>query len=253
MTGNVNWGWRRQVVFDYSRQAYFSAIERDNLSKKKSPKPLAEKGAATAIELYLLIGQALSWWESSEDLILGLFRQLCDGVEPVGVKTFISSPRKIRYAMLETAMEIYPYRFEGSEIQSVKTALRSLDGLASKRNEIAHGHVSQFRQVNDGLVEAEGNYLLPSFNENGPFERDFRYHHTAETLEKFITDVRIHRAIIMDVWMNLTNRNQRKIHDLFNGQSFIQHAQRVARLESHGLDAVEMMRQIIAPMRKLEL
>jgi hypothetical protein len=58
----------------------------------KPKRPLAEKGADNAADLYAMVGAALSWWEASEDAILGLYRQLCGAIEPLAMEAFIHAP-----------------------------------------------------------------------------------------------------------------------------------------------------------------
>ena len=216
-----------------------------NAAMAKKSSKLTAKGADTAQELYVLIGAALSWWESSEDMILGIFRQLCDDIEPVAVASFIRANRSTRYSMLKIAIETYHFRFDEGETATVSKSLRELAKLASGRNEIAHGNVASYSAKDGDAVVAEGNYLMPSFNEGEYHERSFRYHHTPQTIEAFVTQLRHWRGHIMDVWGAMVNRTQGRINGVGNGQLFVQTARRISRLEVFGMDAVSEMKEII--------
>lgn len=182
-------------------------FERPVLSTKKQS-PITRHGASSAVEIYQLVGVTLSWWEASEDIIMGLFRLLCDPGEPVAMQAFVASPRSVRYRMLRHAMTRYKDWFEPGQVAGVESALRDLDRLASTRNEIAHGHVSEYNGQVDKTVVASGNYLLPSYHENDAIERGFRYTHVPETLKKFTNDVRRSRGVIMDAMVKLAMAEQ---------------------------------------------
>lgn len=87
-----------------------------------------------------------------------------------------------------------------------------LNKLASIRNEIAHGHVSETNMVEerDGvrITVASENYLMPSLNEGGFHERAFRFHHTAETIFAFQEEVRDHRWAIHTAYTSAVMREQ---------------------------------------------
>jgi hypothetical protein len=100
---------------------------------KKTSKPIAERGDPSAPALYQHVGAALSWWESSEDIILGLFRTLCDGLEPTARKVFITANRRLRYEMLRQAMEAYCHLFEEHKVSTVEAALGKLEKLTEVR------------------------------------------------------------------------------------------------------------------------
>ena len=171
-------------------------------------KALPMEGTATANEIYVCVGVALSYWEASEDVLMGLFARLCRENEPVAFAAYVKAPRLVRFSMLRLAIEVYEHRLLPGEIAEVRKALNVLDKLATTRNEIAHGHVSHHTAHEDGVKVAEGNYLLPSYNENGPFERDFRFHHTADTIEQFTEKVRDARWAVMQVDQATIQREQ---------------------------------------------
>ncbi|WP_156359829.1 hypothetical protein [Sphingomonas sp. Leaf10] len=160
---------------------------------------LPRHGAKTASEIYQLVGSALSWWEASEDEIMGLFRLLCMPGEPVAMQTFVASSRSVRYRMLQEAMIKYSGRIDAERIAKVKAALVALNRLAQTRNQIAHGYVGEHNHKVGDEVVASGNYLLPSYNEAERIERQFRYSHVPKTIASFIADVRHQRGEIMDV------------------------------------------------------
>lgn len=170
--------------------------------------PLPTEGTPVAADIYTLVGLALSYWEASDDELMGLFGLLCRDVEPVAFAAYVRAPRAVRTSMLKLALEVYGHRLLPEEAARVTKALTRLDKLAATRNEIAHGHVSHHTANEDGVKVAEGNYLLPSYNENGPFERDFRFHHTAATIDAFKEQVRDERWAIRQIRTAIVMREQ---------------------------------------------
>lgn len=165
----------------------------------KKPQKLTRHGSPDAISIYVAVGVALSYWEATEDVAMGLFKWLCGDAEPVAMLSYTKAPRKVRSAMLLAALDIYGTRLRGGEIDLVKASLKRLDDLSEIRNAIAHGHVSQMKIEENGTVVAEGHYLLPSFNEGAWHERGWRFQNTAESIEKFTKEVRGIRAELHDV------------------------------------------------------
>lgn len=181
------------------------------MAKKKTEIP--RLGTENAADLYLAVGVALSYWEAAEDAMMSLFRWLCGRVEPVAFAAYVNAPRKVRVFMLCLAIETYRHRLLDAEIEKLTEAISSLDRLASVRNQIAHGTVSKMtlqKGQPDGRKEkiADGNYLLPSLSELGWQQRDFKFHHTAETVNKFEQEVRDHRWTIMQIEMDAFTREQ---------------------------------------------
>lgn len=193
------------------------------------------KGTATAQEIYVRVGLALSYWEASEDALMGFFGLLCRENEPVAFTAYVKAPRVVRFSMLRLAIDIYEHRLTPEEVAGVRTTLSSLEKLATTRNEIAHGHVSHHTAHEGEVKVAEGNYLLPSYNEKGPFERDFRYHHTAETIDQFTAKVQDGRWAIVQVTISIAQREQAL--ELAAGPEI--HAQRDAarRIAAHKIPA----------------
>ncbi|AYV47627.1 hypothetical protein CFHF_26445 [Caulobacter flavus] len=77
------------------------------------------------------------------------------------------------------------------------------------RNQIAHGHVGNTKQVVDDVIVMEGNFLLPSLNEAGhQVMRDYRYAHTAAEIDAWRDQVRDERARIMDAELAAVVRAQ---------------------------------------------
>lgn len=167
------------------------------------------QGSDSAKEIYLSVGVALSWWESSEDIIMGVFRDLCGKDEPVAFETYVKSNRATRTRMLRTALEKYPGRFTKEETVLILRALVKLDKLAKKRNQIAHGHVSKQTSRRDGVIEMQGNFLVPSFNESGDrLMRDQRYALTAAEIDEWRDLVRAERASIIDIQVAAIKRKR---------------------------------------------
>jgi len=215
------------------------------VAKKKSIKlqEMHPKGADEPREIYQAVGVALSWWEASEDEILGLFKLLCEATEPVAIESFIQAPRAVRGSMLKFAIETYAHRFNEGEAKVVYKAMEKLDILARTRNEIAHGHCSTQTVQIDGDVVASGNYLLPSLNEGEFHERSLRFNHIPETIYAFVEKVREQRGKIMDVRTQIITRDQQQQH--MAEATVRHHVGRVARMELQGDEAIDELRKLI--------
>jgi len=217
----------------------------------KKPTPLSRRGGETAAEMFSLVGQAISWWEVAEDTVMGLFRALCGDLEPVAMEAFVQAPRRVRESMLALAMQTYEHRFIGTEIAGVQTVLKQMGKLSARRNEIAHGVVVEHQGTVGGAVVAEGHYLLPSRNENGPTVREHRFHYTPETLQKFIADVREQGGALQDIYIALMTRNQDFLQQpAFNncGTAIVDVSHRLTRREPNVSDAMSLLRRIIERM-----
>lgn len=156
----------------------------------------------------MAVGRALSWWEGAEDVLMGLIRWLCQESEPTAFAAYVASPRSRRTAMLKEVLQRYEAAFSREELDIIRAGLKELDQLAATRNEIAHGHCSEFRSVIDGAVTMSGAYLLPSLNEGHWHERDMRYAHTASTIADFEAQVRAVRWRIFEAYDAARMRRQ---------------------------------------------
>jgi hypothetical protein len=153
---------------------------------------------------------ALSWWESSEDLLMGVFQLLIHWAgEPTAFEAYVSSNRARRGELFKFALDRYKHKFRDNEIEQLLGAINALNKLAQTRNEIAHGYCADASATQDGVQTMSGNYLVPSLHGDRWIERSagYRYAHTAETIHKFIEDVRTQRGIVMDVSGRLTTRH----------------------------------------------
>lgn len=165
-----------------------------------TPARALRQGSETAIEIYTAVGIALSWWEGSEDIIMGVFKALCGAKEPVAFDTYVRSGRAARLKMLKDALSKYPGYFTKDETADILSAIGTLNGLVQTRNQIAHGHVAKMRVESDGVLEMDGHFLVPSLNEKGQHMfRDSRYALTAAEIDEWREKVRAERAKIMDI------------------------------------------------------
>lgn len=166
-------------------------------------------GSQSGTEIHAVVGLAISWWEASEDVLMGLFKTICQEREPLILETYVKSPRNRRNEILKLALKRYKQRFRDEEIKQIIAAMKQLDNLAAVRNEIAHGHCGEYREVNEhGEVLMSGFYWLPSINEGIWHARTVRHAHTAETMASFVTEVRKYRGIIMDIDLAVILRDQ---------------------------------------------
>jgi hypothetical protein len=169
-------------------------------------KAYSAKGSENAQDIYVSVGVALSWWEASEDMLMGLFRILCKDREPTVFELYVGSPRGRRNEMLKAAIKRHQSRFQVDEINQIKAAIKALDRLASIRNEIAHGHCADVNNKVDEQTVMKGYYLLPSLNEGFWHERSPRFAHTIESINEFTAAVRHHRGIVMDIQFAILER-----------------------------------------------
>lgn len=163
----------------------------------------------------------MSWWEGSEDIILGLFRYILNQREPIAFQTFVESPRSKRTAMLRMAMQKYADEFIEGEVDAIKASLSALEKLAEVRNQIAHGHCSHTEARQDDKITMSGYYLLPALNEGHWHERSLRYAHTDKSISEFVETVRLHRGKIMDISFALLQRRQQSNLELTQEESCI--------------------------------
>ncbi len=171
-------------------------------------KTLPRQGTGTAIEIYTFVGFALTAWELSEDALMGLFSLLCKENEPIAFASYVKAPRSVRSSMLRLCLEVYNHKIGPNESKSIMDSITKLDKLAAVRNEIAHGSVCSLREHIDNQVIADGHYLLPSFNEQGPFEREYRFHHTSTSIQQFEQSVQIERRKILEIINSIRLREQ---------------------------------------------
>ena len=192
-----------------ARSPAVSALKVIDVSQNVVP-PLRE-GSPTAQEVYLSVGIALSWWEASEDMLEMLFLQICGAPEPVAAETFRVAPRKSRGMMIKSALKHHASRATPEETSIVIDAMKKLDKLAPKRNEIAHGHVSNINETIDGHIVTRGNFLSSTLDPLGRIssrEANKKYAHTAAEIDEWRDKVRHERGKIMDVWAAIMMRDQ---------------------------------------------
>jgi len=152
------------------------------------------KGAKDASELYLEVGTALTIWEASEDVLLSIFRFLCSEFEPTACETFLIAPRSSKNKMLISAAKRYSRYILENEVAELSSAIKKLDKLAVRRNEIAHGQVMSFDAVLNNKEVASGYFLLSSLQGDIAHERNIKYAYDIDKIKKFSADVREIRA-----------------------------------------------------------
>lgn len=174
-----------------------------------STAPTPRLGTANAAEVYTSVGVALSWWEASEDILMGVFKHLCAKREPTAFEAYVAAGRSTRGSMLKGALERYSGVYLPEEIKVIRDALGALNGLAPVRNQIAHGHVSKQSATHNGVVVMDGNFLVPSLNERGDhIDREIRYALTAAEIDAWRDKVRAVRGTVLDAWTAAQVREQ---------------------------------------------
>ena len=160
-------------------------------------------------ELYLAVGLALSWWEASEDFLMGIFRRLCAQKEPTAFETYLVAPRQSRSIMLLSAIERHVPPYTPGEKEVLISGVKRLEKLASKRNQIARGYVVTMNKTVDGEVVMQGGFLVSALNAGGvQIVRDPKYSYTASEIDFWRDEVRAVRGTIMDAEFAAIEREQ---------------------------------------------
>lgn len=142
-------------------------------------------------------------------MLAQLFEAVCQGNEKVGFETYCIAPRQSRDRMLLSALKYYSNEVSPEEIKIIQTAIKELTRLASLRNEIAHGYVSNQTVTENGVKVMEGNYLVSSIDPSGntvPRGFNLKYAHTAAEIDEWRDKVRIYRGTIIDCYHALIDR-----------------------------------------------
>ena len=139
---------------------------------------------------------------------MGLFRVLCKEREPTVFEMYVGAPRGRRNEMMKAALKRYESGLLSEEIKQIGTAMKALDKLASTRNELAHGHCSDYSASMNNQTVMSGHFLLPSLNEGVFHERSLRFAHTVESMSEFTAAVRHHRGTVMDIQFAIMQRQQ---------------------------------------------
>jgi len=166
---------------------------------------IAAIGTSTAVEIFIAVGSALSWWESAEDILLGLYKLLQADHAPEMIPKYVKAVRGPRARMMSQAVDERADRFEGQELEIVRNATAALTALANRRNEITHGHCTEANSVVNGVTVMKGHYLHSAWHENKPIERiphnpEPRFALTADDIRSFETAVRDARWAIFEVY-----------------------------------------------------
>lgn len=187
------------------------------------------EGSATAGELYLAAGIALSFFASGEDMLTQLFKHLCEDREPTAFDTYKKAPRRIRADMLRFAITLNRERFHDEEIKSITKALKAIDKLAETRNEIAHGHCSDVRHSVNGVEVMKGHFIVPSLSERDWKSSDKGFAYSAKDIDSFTEKVREQRGVVMDAYFALVQGEQEAGRVITReGQLTIQRAKQIA-------------------------
>lgn len=181
---------------------------------KSEKRKISLVGTKSAQEIYYSVGEALSWWESSENIIKRLFEYICNGREQIACEVYSVAPRESRNRMLRSALEKYSYMINQDEKKDLIKSLKELDRLAQFRNEVAHGYCSDVSRSENEIKTMSGHYIIPTAIENNWGTSPFKFAHTAEDIRKFISDLRIERGKIMDIMHQIMMREQSSVANL---------------------------------------
>lgn len=166
------------------------------------------KGASSAEAIYLAVGLALSYWEGTQDNILGIYRVLISSGEEGSITKFIEGTRARRAKTLNSLLIKGPSILFADEADKLMTALSELHGLVDARNKIAHGHCSRHRSKTNGIVMVDGFVLSPAFNRGEWIERSTDMSLDDFEINEFTKSVRKIRGVVMDVHHRLALRLQ---------------------------------------------
>jgi hypothetical protein len=153
--------------------------------------PIPERGDESADDTYRMVGKALSEWENLEYTLAHLYAEMVGkrsqivalqyyGAPVIGKEGSVGRIFTTRIAGLEQLAETFfvnnPHQNHEGEFARIADAAKR---LADRRNEIAHGIVSPFKNGEYGLVPPL--YSKTKFGEkNQPI-----YIYTATELERF--------------------------------------------------------------------
>lgn len=166
-------------------------------------------GSRTAEEIYLAVGMALSWWESSEDMLLGLFRSLNDN-NPDRVAIYIKATRNVRAQMMDKDLGLRPDLLNAYEKSKIQDSINHLKDMVATRNQIGHGFCSHLNISSNNTTTMSGYFLIPAYNEHGPSDRarEMRFALSGKDIHSFIKLIRIHRGVVMDAHFAIMQRAQ---------------------------------------------
>jgi hypothetical protein len=194
--------------------AFFMPPRKPKLPKQKSPKsgnpwdiPYAKKfkrGDKTPEQIFLAVGRALTKWEGVEVSLGSIFTALIGSVDVPG--SYIPAVRAFgavinsstRSEMILQAAEAFFYEFEGEgfydEVQPYRAELKKImlayTGWISRRNDLAHGYVTENKMPDYEIDEAPltSFYLLcPSHGNTKKWPLDWEptYKYKGEDIENF--------------------------------------------------------------------
>jgi hypothetical protein len=174
-------------------------------------------GSATAEEIYLAVGRALSYWEAAEDAVheiytalYGRMATISRTVQSVPLQVFLKGNRDRRNQMLKEALRENGHRILPPQCSEVIAALSKLNALAERRSQIAHGYCISTKQTVDGEVTMAGCYLIPSLVEGVHVDRtqnELKYAHTASSINEFTEEVRDVRWQLVQVRTAIMERS----------------------------------------------
>ena len=177
-------------------------MEKEKLSKG------ARISTFTPQQTFQSVGEALSYWEASEDVLMGLFNWLIK-YEHIALRAYQRSPRSVRTQLLKDALDYHSGRITDDEKATILDNLKKLEKLAKIRNQIAHGSVVDFSSNMDNEVVLRGVFLMPALNELGlRVSREPRYALTSGQIDEFREVVRDYRWEIFQAQFAATSREQ---------------------------------------------
>lgn len=146
------------------------------------PKPPALKmGADRPDELYVAVGLALTTWEQCEDILMGLFVNMCGGAASLAAEWYVDTKsREVRIKTLNRALERHQRgigldKLPDELFASFKSALKETKDLADIRGKIAHSSCTKVTATLNGKLSLEGYFLIPALNEIGTRNLALRY------------------------------------------------------------------------------
>lgn len=159
-----------------------------------------KKGSDSASEIYVAVGLALSFWESFEDVFMGLFADLCFEEEPTAYKTYVDSNRAQRQKMFKTAVSKDKRFLTSDEKDAIAVIVNKANRLATRRNQIAHGHVTETSVQEDGVSKKTGFFLVPALNDRSqPIARNPVNSLTAAEIGAWTDELRMVRGELLDL------------------------------------------------------
>lgn len=193
-------------------------------SKKKTSepwdrvRPYSKKVDERPEGIYEAVGRALSAWEGMEGMLSILFAFIVSGdTDAFAARRAYNAVRTFegRLGMLRAAFSAYCHDYpQNKELNKLRSSfnntIRLATGFSGRRNEIAHGVVSQMMKgqiIGEVEIENDGYALLPSYANTGHRNLDEtpEYYFTSDNINIYSEMFGKISPDVVEVWYLVVN------------------------------------------------